>query len=500
MNPDQLILWQRIQAHVLDDPKSAAPFSLRLAAENGWKPGFTDRAIEEYRRFAFLAAASGHPVSPPDVIDQVWHLHLLYTRDYWGEFCPNTLGMALHHGPARGGAAEADKFTDWYAKTLASYRRFFGEPPTEIWPERPMHPRAMRVDTGRNWVVPKPRLTRFAGWFNRPAAHDKAATTHLSSVQPERPALLSAAWVALAAVQTPAHEWPFDLRGPQFLLFFVVFGIGLFFLARWLRRWLQGPDEPSDIDALSPYEVAHLAGGPQRVFVAALATSAQQRLVLVGKDAVVRTQTPMPPGLPIVERAICAAARETGSTLKSVREATAGALASVKAALGERGFLLEETKLTIARFAPGAVIALGTIIGIQKISIGMALGRPVAFLVILTVVSGLVALGFMLRPPRLTGRGRAALRQLEERHTRIAHLSQPQVQAPEGLLLIPLAVGLFGVTALHGTELENVAKHGVPRAGDGGSGGCGSGCSTGGCSGGGGGGGGGGCGGCGGGD
>ncbi len=44
--------------------------------------------FDEYRRFAFLAATAGHPVTPSDAVDQAWHLHLTYSRDYWDRFCP----------------------------------------------------------------------------------------------------------------------------------------------------------------------------------------------------------------------------------------------------------------------------------------------------------------------------------------------------------------------------------------------------------------------------
>ena len=64
------------------------------------------RAIEEYRRFLLLGVAAGHPVSPSDTVDQVWHLHLTYTRRYWDTLCRDTLGRLLHHEPTQGGAVE----------------------------------------------------------------------------------------------------------------------------------------------------------------------------------------------------------------------------------------------------------------------------------------------------------------------------------------------------------------------------------------------------------
>jgi uncharacterized protein (TIGR04222 family) len=45
MNAIHAALWSRVQAHVLDDPRSPQPFSLRLAKENAWGPAFTRRAF-----------------------------------------------------------------------------------------------------------------------------------------------------------------------------------------------------------------------------------------------------------------------------------------------------------------------------------------------------------------------------------------------------------------------------------------------------------------------
>jgi hypothetical protein len=128
-------LYERIKTYRFDGAGTPGTFRERLAKENGWSPGRAERVIGEYRRFAFLAAAAGHPVSPPPAVDEVWHLHLIHTRAYWEEFCPKVLGKPLHHDPSSGGAGEKRKFADWYARTVESYRRFFGgEPPADLWP------------------------------------------------------------------------------------------------------------------------------------------------------------------------------------------------------------------------------------------------------------------------------------------------------------------------------------------------------------------------------
>lgn len=157
---EQQALWDRIRDHRLDDPEASLFFSRRLARDNLWPPAFSERVIEEYRRFVFLAMVAGHSVTPSDQVDQAWHLHLLYTRDYWGPFT-ELLPRPLHHGPAKGGHDEGRKFSDWYSKTMHSYWRWFGEhPPIDIWPsalERfGRDTRWLRVNADDYWLIPRP--------------------------------------------------------------------------------------------------------------------------------------------------------------------------------------------------------------------------------------------------------------------------------------------------------------------------------------------------------
>lgn len=168
-------LWQRLTEFSLDENEVVWPFSKRLAHENNWPKVFAARAIKEYKRFVYLACVSPEPLTPSDAVDEVWHLHLAYTRSYWKELCRGVLRGDLHHGPTRGGGAEDRKFRSSYAKTLSLYQSEFDEaPPADIWPapaERFLKPRYMkRVDSRTNWIVPKPELgsraqMAFAGLF-----------------------------------------------------------------------------------------------------------------------------------------------------------------------------------------------------------------------------------------------------------------------------------------------------------------------------------------------
>lgn len=127
-------LWARIAASPIGPESGQLTFTAKLARENGWSAGFAARVIGEYRRFAYLAIRAGHPVTPSDAVDQAWHLHLTYSRDYWERFCPEVLGGPLHHEPTAGGAGERARHHAQYAATLAAYEREFGPPPDDVWP------------------------------------------------------------------------------------------------------------------------------------------------------------------------------------------------------------------------------------------------------------------------------------------------------------------------------------------------------------------------------
>lgn len=134
MNDEQLRLWEKLNDYELDDPEVNFSFTDRLVRENGWGYDFAIRTVDEYKKFILLIVCSGHPCTPSDEIDQVWHLHLLYTRSYWTDMCQEILNLDIHHGPTKG-VSQRDDFKNYYSKTKESYVRFFNEqPPSDIWP------------------------------------------------------------------------------------------------------------------------------------------------------------------------------------------------------------------------------------------------------------------------------------------------------------------------------------------------------------------------------
>ncbi|OCA71105.1 hypothetical protein BBH99_03465 [Chryseobacterium contaminans] len=127
-------LWDRIQGFSLDASDAEFPFSKKLAKEENWSLEFTRKAIEEYKKFVYLCCILPKGASPSEVVDKVWHMHLIYTQNYWEEFCPNILKRALHHHPSKGGGNEKLKHQNWFTDTLKSYKDVFqSEAPQEIW-------------------------------------------------------------------------------------------------------------------------------------------------------------------------------------------------------------------------------------------------------------------------------------------------------------------------------------------------------------------------------
>jgi hypothetical protein len=160
MTDEQKILWQKIKTFELDNPDISFSFSDRLSRENSWSLEYSIRTIEEYKKFIFLLCISKHPLTPSDQVDQVWHLHLLYTQSYWIDFCQNTIEKQIHHGPTMGGHQENEKFTNWYEKTKELYLSIFlNAIPEDIWPSSTIRFSQInfrRINIENYWIFKNP--------------------------------------------------------------------------------------------------------------------------------------------------------------------------------------------------------------------------------------------------------------------------------------------------------------------------------------------------------
>ena len=483
-------LRARIDGFEFDEPGATLTFASRLARENGWSIGFAQRAIAEYRRFLFLAFTAGHPVTPSDAVDQVWHLHLTYTRSYWQRLCREVLRGPLHHEPTRGGREEGTKFADWYERTLAAYQRAFDEvPPPDVWPPAEVRFGTdlahVRVNRAECWLVPRP--TGWRHWLRR-----------------GRLAGLGLAGAATAGCAALFHTPPFTLNGSAFLTFFPIFAVIVFAFAAWLRWALSGPGAApvSDADGAEPdpYLIAFLAGDHARAVQAAVVSlvAAKSAKELAGNGTLVTGRAPLTSTHPL-ERAVHAALdSHSGQTIRDLALATKGLGDVLRNNLRQRGWWLTTSASARATLVPLALAMVVPLVGGLRSWQGISTDHPTGFILFGTIATAVIALVAFARPAGRTRAGSTALAGFRSRHRelrRMSRLPSPTAEAA-GMAVWPLAVGLFGSSVLAGTELVDLRR--VLRPADSGGSGCStsSGCGTGG--GGDGGGGGGGCGGCGG--
>ena len=151
-------LWQKILEFDFDSSGGDYPFTLRLAAENAWTDYFTQQALLEYRKFMYLAATANAMVCPSEIVDIVWHQHLIFTQSY-KEFCI-LMGKEIQHIPSTRSKTEAATFIDGAMRTSELYNASFGAQPKEIWTEQSMlgglhlKPSALSPETFLMFAIP----------------------------------------------------------------------------------------------------------------------------------------------------------------------------------------------------------------------------------------------------------------------------------------------------------------------------------------------------------
>ncbi len=435
-------------------------------------------------------------MSPSEEVDTVWHEHLTYTRSYWEEFCGRVLRQTLHHEPTRGGPAEAEKFRDWYGRTLASYERFFGTPPPpDLWPP----PQPSRFDLSRSIH----RIISSLGRGRR--LHPRQAHTVL------RIAAVGAIAATLAGCVTLTVDLgPLDLSGLEFLklygfLAIAAIGIGLFLRQRAREA---GQPEPDHLRPMDSYSIALLSGRDvaTHAAIAQLVQHGELRIdrtnrKLKADDVLTGTHHPLE--LAVHERIHA----RGGVTPREAQTCAIPVLQGMEEELRANGLLVPESATRMAAFQSAALCAAVLIFGIIKIFIGLDRGRPVGFLFVGSMVMLIATILFLAKRPRRRRAADELLNALRKEHAPLRRTPLGGVPA-FGDAALPLAVGLFGYGVLEHTQAAELRKIIAPPADATAGGGCGSGCSSssgggdsgGGDSGGGGscGGGGGGCGGCGG--
>lgn len=435
--------WLRIQAYPLEVLGGALSFLVRLARENGWSTRTAQRAIVEYRRFCYLATGDGSTATPSAMVDQVWHLHLTYSRDYWDRFCPQILGMPLHHDPSAGGREEAERHDQQYVQTLLRYVDVFDEqPPEDLWPAARENFAAARscrwIDQRHYWLVPRPRLTARLWTLAGLTATSHAGAQDLN---------------------------PLELNGVEFLWMFAALLLAALILRWWLGRRMRARPRVAAGIRPDPYQLAMLAGGEPRVMdVATTAMLEHGAIEVVNRQ--IRKKAKEYRGDPI-QTAIWNAAGPDLAPNALVRTAVTP-LREVRQGLVSSGLQLDAAQMWQLRFWRLLPLMLLFALGVTKLGVGLARDRPIALLVLLLIVVLMFVVGTLFDRDRNTLAGRRLLREHQRQHQLLRRACEPTTQG--------LAVALFGAAVL--TSPAVVAYQQLRQPGSDGSSGS-SGCSGG---------------------
>jgi uncharacterized protein (TIGR04222 family) len=499
MNSSELELYQRLQHFEFEQAAAKLSFSQRLAREQNWSPLYTQRVLNEYKKFAFLAVVADHVVTPSEQVDQAWHLHLTYTRSYWQEFCPQILGQPLHHEPTIGGQAEQQKFFVHYNQTLKSYHQFFGhQPPADIWPsavDRFQPLQQQWLSRAQNWVIPKPALwLALWGDFGRspmvqPADRfslklPQTRAWQVAKLSPQRIwpqwqmiglLILSCTFLLSGCVTTNSIN-PLDWTGEEFLAVYIPLSIGCVMAAYLLRYYLRQPHQSKvavQQITLDPYETAYLSS-PEQAVNGAIVSLLEQGLIEINTTSQTIRLKEMPGNAAHpLECKVAQLIQNSPGLLSEVLRLGLQNTQDIQRKLQQMQLLLSERQAKIARLYPALLIGLLMMFGLVRLVVGMSKGRPIGFLMMIGFALLVLSAPLLSMPLHRSGYGDQVWEHLKKK------FSADWLQNPSSNYI--LAYAFIGVTALNSPIFDDFRtvitppSSGGDGGGDGG-GGCGGGC------------------------
>jgi uncharacterized protein (TIGR04222 family) len=287
---------------------------------------------------------------------------------------------------------------------------------------------------------------------------------------------------------------PFDLRGPEFLLFYTILGVVVLLVTRALVRGGEAWYGKSPTELKDPYELAYLrAGANEALQVATVSLMARGLLRASGDDVVAVAGASARVQRPIESEILSFFSRPRAAADLFRLRSGSPACERYRERLAERGLVPDGGQRRRRALIATAAVALLVSVSVVKIAVALARGRHnIAFLVILTALFAIVTVATAF--PRRTPSGNALLGDLRDRYAALrARAAQIRPGgATNEVAFLAAAYGLSVLSPIDHPYVRPLFRKAVSSDGGSYSGGCGSsGCGGGGgC--------GGGCGGCGG--
>jgi uncharacterized protein (TIGR04222 family) len=261
--------------------------------------------------------------------------------------------------------------------------------------------------------------------------------------------------------------WPFDLRGPEFLLVYVALGAAVL-LVTFLLRHAGEPADPPKVNLSDPYQIAFLRGGKNEALRVATMSLIDRGVLLADGSKITATETAFgkaaSPFEQIVVRHFNPSAE--AKTLFKMKDADPQ-MNQYENELTRLGLLPDEEQKDARLMRMAVALAVLLIPAMVKLFVALTTGHfNVGFLIFLAILFTVVAVK-MSRPRRT----RAGDRMVKDLKTLFDSLKQRGAEVRSGASPTEFAL----MAAVFGMSTVPEAKKLFPQAGGSG---CGSSCGS----------------------
>ncbi|WP_067694970.1 TIGR04222 domain-containing membrane protein [Nocardia jejuensis] len=286
-------------------------------------------------------------------------------------------------------------------------------------------------------------------------------------------------WTVLAGKTVPAAADTWGISGPTFLWLYLFAGLlaAAYGFTQRTRIVDATSAAPIAADALTPAETAMLFDNRRPVLAALAQLRGYQLIDSTGAPTRTPTEAENAALEPISRSLLGHLHTSPRRHMMQLALATGGEVRNLRRTLAKRGYMIGARQLRgflLAALPLGAVLLLGLI----RVIAGLANHKPVLYLVLAMIVLVILA-GLVMRPSRLTRRGRLAAADAVRRFGHLRPGNRPAYSS-YGPDSGSLAIALFGAAALWSLDPGLAGATGTLAGGSSGSDGSGSSCSTGG--------------------
>jgi len=255
---------------------------------------------------------------------------------------------------------------------------------------------------------------------------------------------------------------PFDWRGPEFLVFYLILAACVVIALELVRRAMESAT-PIKMDLADPYLVAYLRGGESETLRVAVVSLIDRGLLIAIGNTITRAHNVVPGSARrAIDQALLQKFATSGDATSIFDDSTLKAYCEpLQSALTRDGLLPNDSVQTARAFRFFVAVLVLVLVGGMKLVIALQRGRTnVAFLVILMIVAVVVAAKVAF--PRLTPRGRAMLEDIKNLYS---GLKSRAAFIPSGGATIEAAMlaATFGIGALEGANFA-YARNLFPRS------------------------------------